>query len=330
MPALVICRKAHNYIQTHVPSKPIRKARRAGAVVGLSVLLLSLWSGSVAASPPTVQFDEPINDSATYNASTEVTISDGTLVLTGSATDPDGISHLTIARTYEYHDGEDDGRGTEVDRYYATPDASNGSFEHRVPLGTGTNELNVSVVDGDGYPTQLDIVVRVEDDEAPTAERLEATPDGRWIHLTGWVRDNVQVAEVRAGGQTIQTQTATRDLDREDVRLNDRVPRPDAETLNVTLIDQAGNSREVTVPIGGEQTATPTPTATPTETPQATPTATTVPNATATSTPAATPPAVATVPSTPTGDASSPLGLLGVVIVVGAALAMLSIGGGGW
>jgi len=207
MPALVICRKAHNYIQTHVPSKPIRKARRAGAVVGLSVLLLSLWSGSVAASPPTVQFDEPINDSATYNASTEVTISDGTLVLTGSATDPDGISHLTIARTYEYHDGEDDGRGTEVDRYYATPDASNGSFEHRVPLGTGTNELNVSVVDGDGYPTQLDIVVRVEDDEAPTAERLEATPDGRWIHLSDTDGDN---SPERDGDKHARGHTASR------------------------------------------------------------------------------------------------------------------------
>lgn len=333
MPALVICRKAHNYIQTHVPSKPIRKARRAGAVVGLSVLLLSLWSGSVAASPPTVQFDEPINDSATYNASTEVTISDGTLVLTGSATDPDGISHLTIAREFEYHDGEDDGRGTEVDRYYATPSASNGTFEHRVPLGTGTNELNISVVDGAGVPSKLDVVVHVDDEEAPTAERLDASADGEWVHIEGWIRDNVQVAEVRAASQTLQTQTGTRDLDREDVRLDHRVPHPDGETVTVTLVDQAGNSREVVLPIGGERTATATatatPTATPTEMPTSTATATTTANATTTSTAAATPPVRTPTPGA-SGGGTGPLGLLGVVIVVGAALAMLSVGGGGF
>jgi hypothetical protein len=302
-------------------------------VVGLSLLILSLWSAPVVASDsPTVRVDGPVNVSTSTTAEAEATVADGTLVLTGTATDSAGISHLTIARTYEYHDEEDDGRATDVDEYYATPDASNGSFRHEIPLGTGTNELNVSVVDGDGYPTQLDIVVHVEDEEPPTAHRLSATPDGEWVRIEGWVRDNVQVGEVRAAGQTIQTQTGERDLDREDVRLDDRVPRPDGDSVTVTLVDQAGNSREVVLPVGGERTPTATPTLTPTETPRstATPAATTTASATATSTPAATPPAVATVPSTPTGDASSPLGLLGVVIVVGAALAMLSLGGGGW
>lgn len=304
------------------------------AVVALLVLPTTLPAVADSDSP-SVTVDEPANVSTSTTAEAEVTISDGTLALTGTATDPDGISHLTIAREYEYH-SEDDGRAADVDRYYATPEASNGTFRHEVPLGSGTNEVNVTIVDGAGYPTQIDIVVHVEDDRAPAADRLTATPDGEWVVLEGWVRDNVQVAEVRAAGQTIQTQTGERDLDREDVRLDHRVPRPDGDTVTVTLVDQAGNSREVVLPIGGERTGTATSTATPTETPRptatstASPAATTTATATATSTAAATPPPVRTPTATPSGGGTSPLGLLGVVIVVGAALAMLSVGGGGF
>lgn len=298
-------------------------------VFGLVVVALSLSASTAAASPPDVDLDEPANATTGFDQSTEITVKGGELVIAGEASDEDGISHLIIARAYKYHDGEDDGRGTEVDRYYATPGVSNGTFRHTVPLGTGTNEVNVSVVDEEGYPTRANIVVHVEDGEAPTAHRLEAAPDGRWIHLTGWVRDNVQVAEVQAANQTLQTQTGERDLDREDVRLDHRVPRPDSDNLTVTLVDQAGNSREVVVPIGGEQTSTPT--ATPTKTAQPAPpqTATPTPNTTAAGTPASTP-RVATATDTPTGGGTSPLSLLGVVIVIGAALAMLSVGGGGW
>jgi len=299
-------------------------------VFGLVVVALSLSASTAAASPPDVELDEPANATTGFDQSTEITVTDGELVIAGEASDEDGISHLIIARTYEYHDGEDDVRETEIDRYYSTPGVSNGTFEHRVPLGTGTNEVNVSVVDGAGYPARANMIVHVEDDEAPTAHRLEAAPDGEWVHLTGWVRDNVQVDEVQVANQTLQTQTGERDLDREDVRLDDRVPRPDGDNLTITLVDQAGNSREVVVPIGGEQTATPTPTATPTKTPQpaAPPTTTPTPNTTA-GAPASTP-RVATATDTPTSGGSGPLSLLGVVIVAVAALAMLSVGGGGW
>jgi hypothetical protein len=301
------------------------------AVVALLVLPTTLPAAEETASP-TVEVDAPINVSTSTTAEAEATISDGTLVLTGTATDPDGISHLTVAREYRY-DTDREGIETGIDRYYATPDASNGTFRHEVPLGTGTNEVNLSVVDGAGYPTQVDIVVHVDDQEAPTADRLTATPDGRWVRIEGWVRDNVQVDEVRAAGQTLQTQTGERDLDREDVRLDHRVPRPDGDTVTVTLVDQAGNSREIVLPVGGKRTATATTTATPTETPAPTPKATATPtvNATPTSTAAATPPPIRTPTPTPSGSGgTSPLGLLGVVIVVGAALAMLSVGGGGF
>jgi hypothetical protein len=316
-----------------------RLRKLASALVALVVTVLvfgQLVAPTTATSAsPTVEFDGVVNVSTSTAATAEVTISDGTLVLTGTATDPDGVSHLTIAREYEYHD-DTEGRDTEIDRYYASPQASNGSFRAKVPLGTGTNEVNVSVVDEQGYPTKLDLVVHVEDDEAPTPTRLSATRDGKWVRVEGWVSDNVQVAEVRAAGQTIQTQTGKRDLDREDVRLDHRVPRPDAANVTVVLVDHAGNSREVVLPLGGEQpaTATPTPTPTPTEQPvtAASSTATATPTAapTSTATAAATPPPVTTPTPTPDQSGSSLLGLLGVIVVVGSALAMLSIGGGGF
>ena len=301
----------------------------------VSVLVLGVLPPEAAAASesPTVHVDEPVNVSTAGDADVELTIADGALVLTGTATDPDGISHLIVAREFTYYDSDDDGRETQIDRYYATPEASAGEFSHRVPLGTGRNEVNLSVVDSEGYPTQINMVVHVDDSEAPTATRLTATPDGEWVYLEGWVSDNVQVDTVRAANQTIQVQSGERDLDREDVRLEQRVPRPGGDRLNVTLVDQAGNSREVVVPLGEGRTpaATATPTATPTAVPtEATPTPAATSTATATGTPGPTPPPVTTPTATPGGSGASPLGLVGVVIVAGAALAMLSMGGGGW
>jgi len=311
----------------------IRPATASIAVV-VSVLVLSgIPPGAAATSDsPTVHVDAPVTVSTSTSAAAEVTIDDGELVLSGTATDPDGISHLTIAREFEY----DDGGGTEVDRYYATPAASNGTFSHAVPLGAGANEINLSVVDGAGYPTHINLVVHVNDTKPPTTTRLTATPDGKWVRLEGWVSDNVQVDTVRAAGQTIQIQSGGRDLDREAVRLDHRVPRPGGGSVTVTIIDQAGNSREVVVPIGDGRAATPT--ATPTETPTATATQTAstaapaapaaTPTATAAETPGPTPPPVTTPTATPEGGRSSLLGLVGVVIVVGGGLLMLNAGGG--
>jgi hypothetical protein len=281
---------------------------------------------------PTVEFGEPLNASTAANTSVETTISDGTLVIRGEATDPDGISHLTIRRTYRYHD-DTDGRSTDVDRYYATPEASDGTFEHRVPLGTGTNELNISVVDGAGYPTKLNAVVHAADDTKPTTRRLEASREGEWIHIEGWVSDNVQVDSVHAAGQEIQTQTGERDLDQGSVRLDHRVPDPGGENVTVTVRDVAGNTREVTLPLGEAPTATPTPTERPTPTvtatPTATPTATATPGANATSTSAAT----ATPTTTPAASGGGGWGLgriVATVIVLGGGLLLVSSVTGGW
>jgi hypothetical protein len=313
----------------------ISRWRRVGRLLGICTLALAMMCVPAAADDggPTVTVDAPINASTTSNSSVETTISDGTLLIRGTATDEDGISHLTIAREYEYHDDEDDGRSAEVDRYYATPDASNGTFEHRVPLGIGTNEVNLSVVDGAGIPSKLDVVVHVQDDEPPVAEHLEATQDGEWIRLTGTVRDNVQVAEVRAGGQTLQTQTGTRDLDREGVRLDHRIPHPSEGNVTVVLVDTAGNSRKVAVPIGSTETATPTETAAPTSTATATPTATTTPELNATTA------ATTAVASTPTDTPAASGGgggwglgrIVATVVVLGGGLLLVStITGGGW
>jgi hypothetical protein len=297
----------------------------------LSICGIVLFTTAVAAaSPPTVTFDAPINESTSTVTNAEITIADGTLTISGSASDPDGISHLTVARAYRYHDAEDDGRGTEIDRYYASPQVEGETFSHPVALGTGRNELNISVVDETGTPTTLDLVVHVNDTEAPTTHRLTATRDGEWVHVEGWIRDNVQVDTVRANGQTIQVQTGTRDLDREEVRLDARVPRSGGENLTVTVVDVAGNSREVVLPLS-ESTATPTETPAPT----ATATATATPEGTN-----ATPTGVSTVTATPEPtETPAPSGgggwgigrIVGAVVVVGGGLLLVSsVMGGGW
>lgn len=303
----------------------------------LAICFLTLVSGATLAvaadssEPPAVTFDAPINESTSTTTNAEITIADGTLTISGSAADPDGISHLTVARAYRYHDSEDDGRPTEIDQYYASPQVEGEAFSHPVALGTGRNELNISVVGEAGTPTKLDLVVHVNDTEAPTAHRLAATPDGEWVHVEGWIRDNVQVGTVRAGGQVIQTQTGTRDLDREEVRLDARVPRPDGETLTVTVADVAGNSREVVLSLTE-------PTTTPTATPAPTATATAAPSPNATGTggaPTATTTAAPTATPSPTPAPSEGGGwgigrIVGAVAVLGGGLFLVSSVGGGW
>jgi hypothetical protein len=295
--------------------------------VGVSLLLVVV-AAPAAASPPTVEYGTPINATGAAG-DTSITIHDGTLVVQGTATDPDGLSHLTIQREYTYDAGDD----RDIERLYRTPPIDNGTFDFRVELGTGTNEVNLSVVDADGYPEQFDVVVHVDDQEPPTAD-LEARPDGEWVRLEGRVRDNVQVETVRVGDQTLQTQTGRLDIDREGVRIDTRVPRPDAANLTVTLVDRAGNSREVTVPVGATATATASATATPTDTPAmtATATATAAPTSNATTAASATPPPVETPTATPAGGGGGvgTAGLVGVIVVVGGGLLLLNAGGGGW
>jgi hypothetical protein len=308
------------------------RARPVGFLIGAVLLVCVACTGVSAASPPDAEFNEPINASAGFDRSTNITVTDGELVISGEASDEDGISHLTIAREFTYHDDEDDGRGTEVDRYYATPEASNGTFRHTVPLGTGTNEVNISVVDNDGAPAKLDVVVTVEDTEKPTTKRLSATPDGDMVRIEGWIDDNVQVAAVRVGGQTVDPTVGLRDLGRGELRIEQAFPRPDGETVTVRVVDEAGNVREVVLPIGGPA-PTATPIATPTETPR--PTATATPTGTPTTTDTATPTVTATTTTTRTpADARGGGGVLGWVISVVALLGVLAlvsqVTGGGW
>jgi len=306
---------------------------RAFVLVAAVVLAGGALTGAVAASPPDAEFGPPINETAGYNETTSVTISDGTLVIRGEATDESGISHLTIRRTYEY----DSGASTETRSYYASPSASNGSFEHRVPLGAGTNEVNISVVDNQGIPQQMDVVVTVNDTAAPDIKRLSAraTDDGEFVRVEGWVRDNVRVDRLRASGQTKPLDTGKRDLDREWVWVSEGVPRPGDgnETVTVGLVDSAGNQRNVTVPIGGEVAgvaATPD-TAAPTPTPTATPTPSTATPNTTTPTAAATPTATAAATPAPSQQGG---GLLGVAVAVAMLVGLLvlvgQVTGGDW
>jgi hypothetical protein len=310
---------------------------RALVLVAAVVLAAGALTGVVAASPPDAEFGPPINETAGYNETTSVTVSDGTLIIRGQATDESGISHLTIRRTYEY----DSGASTETRSYYASPSASNGSFEHRVPLGAGTNEVNISVVDNQGIPQQMDVVVTVNDTAAPDIKRLSAraTDDGEFVRIEGWVRDNVRVDRLQADGQTKPLDTGKRDLDREWVWVSEGVPRPDGnETVTVGLVDSAGNQRNVTVPIGGEVAgvaATPTATATTTPSPTPTPSAaapnTTTPTPTPTAAPTAAPTATATATPAPSQQGG---GLLGVAVAIAMLVGLLvlvgQVTGGDW
>ncbi|MFB6201299.1 MAG: hypothetical protein ABEI98_04740, partial [Halorhabdus sp.] len=124
-------------------------------LVSLLAILALFTAPAAASDSPSVTFGTPINETTSSHSSTTITISDGTLIISGDASDEDGVSHISIARTYRYHDAEDDGVPTEVERSYRTFGASNGSFEHQVALGTDRNEVNISVVDEQGYPTKL-------------------------------------------------------------------------------------------------------------------------------------------------------------------------------
>ena len=104
------------------------------------------------------------------------------------------------------------------------------------------------------------------------------------------------------------------------------------EAETATVVDEAGNVREVVLPIGGPA-PTATPTVTPTETPR--PTATATPTATPTSTDTATPTVTATTTTTRTpAPARGGGGVLGVVISLVALLGVLAlvsqVTGGGW
>jgi hypothetical protein len=310
--------------------------RRLLTIIVVAVACCSVAGTATASDSPTVTLDGPLNASTSTETTVNATISDGTLTISGEAHDKAGISHIRIARTFKYH-SDSESRDTEVDRLYETHEASNGTFEHTTALGTGANTVNVSVVDGDGYPTKVGATVTVEDDTKPTTERLDATQEGEWVHLEGWVSDNVQVDSVRAAGQSVQVQTGERDLDREDVELDHRVPAPEADNVTVRITDVAGNTREVTLPLN-ESAATPTATERPTATTTATSTPTATPNATATATPAPnataeateTPPPVNTPTPTPESGGTGPLGWAVVVIVVGGGVLMLNSGVGGW
>jgi len=324
MPRLTRVARAHaRRFDRCRPPHPVR----ALVLVAAVVLVGSALTGVAAASPPDAEFGPPINETAGYNETTSVTISDGTLVIRGQATDESGISHLTIRRTYEY----DSGASTETRAYYASPSASNGSFEHRVPLGAGTNEVNISVVDNQGIPQQMGVVVTVNDTTPPDIKRLSAraTDDGEFVRIEGWVRDNVRVDRLRASGQAKPLDTGKRDLDRDWVWISEGVPHPGGnETVTVGLVDSAGNQRNVTVPLGGEvagAAATPD-TATPTPTPTAAPTpSTAAPNTTApTPTPTAPPAATATATPAPSQQGG---GLLGVVVAIAMLVGLLVLVG---
>jgi len=332
MPRLTRVARAHaRRFNRCRPPSPVRALVLVAAVVLAGVAL----TGVAAASPPDAEFGPPINETAGYNETTSVTVSDGTLVIRGRATDESGISHLTIRRTYEY----DSGASTETRAFYASPGASNGSFEHRVPLGAGVNEVNISVVDNEGIPQQMDVVVTVNDTTPPDIKRLSAraTDDGEFVRVEGWVRDNVRVDRLRASGQTKPLDTGKRDLDREWVWISEGVPHPgdgDNETVTVGLVDSAGNQRNVTVPIGGEVdgvAATPD-TAAPTPTPTATPTpSTATPNTTTPNTTTATPTATATATPAPSQQGG---GLLGVAVAIAMLVGLLvlvgQVTGGDW
>ena len=247
------------------------------------------------------------------------TASDGTLDLQATIHDDSAIESVVIERRYEATvDGRD-----ETSRHTMRLGATE-RIDETVHAGThGRTTLTITVRDAVGNTYVGRITVEVDDTTPPSAD-LTATPDGSgWVRITGTVRDDTQVDEIRipsAGGtKIISPQQGSIDITDNDAKIDQRV-QTDADTVPVTVRDRAGNEQTVDVPVQSPSTPTPTatatarPTATPTPEPVSTPAVTTTPNATATATSPASPSASPT--GTP-GAQSGGVGLFGVLNLLG-------------
>jgi hypothetical protein len=258
------------------------------------------------------------------------TAPDGTLDLQATIHDDSAIESVTIERRYE---ATVDGRDESDHRTLRLGPTE--TIDETIHLGThGTTRLTFTVRDAAGNTYVGRVAVDVDDTTPPSAD-LTATPDGTgWVRVTGTVRDDTQVDEIRilSGGATkiISPQQGSIDITDNDAEIDQRI-RTDADTIPVTVRDRAGNEQTVDVPVRSPSTPTPTatatarPTATPTPEPVLTPEVNRTPNATATATPTAT--------ETPSGTPAEERGgvgvigalkLLGIVVLGGVGIVMIA------
>jgi hypothetical protein len=257
------------------------------------------------------------------------TAPDGTLDLQATIHDESAIERVTIGRRYE---GAVDGR-EESDRRTLRLGATE-RIDETIHLGThGTTQLTITVQDAAGNVYVGRITVDVDDTTAPTSD-LSATPvGGGMVRVHGTVTDDTQVDTVRlhavSATKIVSPRQGSLDITDNSVEIDTRVqapPKGDDGAVTVDLVDRAGNTRTIMVPVNAS--TRPTPTATSTATPR--------PTATASPTPTGTPPSnletiAPTATVTPTTTAAPEqyrgggLGVLGVLKLIGG-VALLGVG----
>jgi|GEM_PF-4160820 len=196
---------------------------------------------------------------------------DGTLELEATIHDESAIERVTIRRVYEADvDGQQE-RDQRTIRLGATE-----RIDETVHAGThGETSLTISVTDTAGNTHVSRVSIEVEDTTAPTAD-LSATRIGQGaVRLQGTVRDDTQVDIVRiqstTGTRVLRAQQGALDLEATTFDFETQVRSVAGESVTVEVVDRAGNTRTIDVPINATSTSTATPTATTTPRPTSTP-----------------------------------------------------------
>ncbi|WP_251342415.1 hypothetical protein [Haloplanus halophilus] len=229
----------------------------------------SPWERGPYEGPPEAEDD----------ADPDWTAANGTIDLVATIHDESAIESVELVRRYE---GAVNGR-VETDRRTISLGATE-RIDETIHLGThGWTTLTITVRDVAGNTHVSRITVAVDDTAAPTAT-LSATPAGDgMVRVRGTVSDDTQVDTVRlhavSATKIVNPRQGSLDITDNSVTIDTRVQAPPKGVdgaVTVDLVDRAGNTRTIKVPVGGAETPTATaaPTPRPTATPRATPTAT--------------------------------------------------------
>jgi hypothetical protein len=194
------------------------------------------------------------------------TASDGTLQLRATILDESSIERVTIERRYRAAVDGDQEHSQRTIRLGSTT-----QIDETIHAGAhGTTRLTITVRDVAGNTYVGQITVDVDDTSAPTADLSATLVEDEMVRVHGTVTDDTQVDEVRlhaiSATKVVSPQQGRVDITRNTVEIDARVQAPPKGVegaVTVDLVDRAGNTRMIMVPVNASATPTATPTATP-------------------------------------------------------------------
>ncbi|WP_251341232.1 hypothetical protein [Haloplanus halophilus] len=206
------------------------------------------------AERPYVAYTAPF-ETDTYAPPPETaTVNRSRITLAGEFTDVTGVTHLRIVREVEYEVGSN----TRVDRETYSASDLNGSFEQRIFLGMGTNNVTARYHDALGHVREHRVQITVQDTAPPTLANLSAVRRGpETLRLRGRASDNGQLRSVSLSpeGDSGTTYLLRPTIDRPNPArqrstFDSNVSlHPGVTAVVVTATDTAGNTVERTVTV---------------------------------------------------------------------------------